>query len=349
MGQKELRIETKKISELKFAEYNPRKISKRELELLKDSLQEFGHVSPILWNEATGNIVGGNQRVLALKSLGYSEIICVVINIDAEKEKRLNLILNKASAKWDNPKLYDLLLGLENISVTGFNKNNVADFFQHAYNKYDKHYFGDTRERTYNKYRLNEYDETRTKGSYDFPRLNACHYIPETLISFNEVKSLQHIPPNCGVHFFIDDYQFERIWRSPYKYFERLKKFDCVITPDFSTYYDMPIAMKIWNLYRMRLIGQMMQDAGLVVIPHIRFINEHELESSLEGIEPCGVIADSTVGIVKSQKFRELFILGMNYAIEKLKPECVIVYGHPIDYEFTGTTIKYIKPRGFAK
>lgn len=53
---------------------------------------------------------------------------------------------------------------------------------------------------------------------------------------------------------FIDDYQFERIWNTPERYVNVLKQYDCVLTPDFSLYMDMPRAMKVWNIYRSRSI-----------------------------------------------------------------------------------------------
>lgn len=64
---------------------------------------------------------------------------------------------------------------------------------------------------------------------------------------------------NCGIHFYLDDYQFERLWVNPEKYIDILKEYECILSPDFSLYIDMPIDMKIWNIYRSRLIGQLYQ------------------------------------------------------------------------------------------
>ena len=62
---------------------------------------------------------------------------------------------------------------------------------------------------------------------------------------FNYVLSIDR--RDAGVHFFICDYQFEQVWNDPYPYIERLREFPCALTPDFSLYLDMPMAMKIWN------------------------------------------------------------------------------------------------------
>ncbi len=70
--------------------------------------------------------------------------------------------------------------------------------------------------------------------------------VPARLIPFNVAMRLNRVPANCGVHFYLDDYQFERVWNAPERYVEKLRKFSCVLTPDFSLYLDMPRAMKIW-------------------------------------------------------------------------------------------------------
>ena len=94
-----------KVSELKAAEYNPRKDLKpedEEYKKLKRSIEEFGYVEPVIWNKRTGNVVGGHQRLKVLKDLGYDQVDCVILDIDLQKEKALNLALNKISGEWDD-------------------------------------------------------------------------------------------------------------------------------------------------------------------------------------------------------------------------------------------------------
>ena len=66
------------------------------------------------------------------------------------------------------------------------------------------------------------------------------------LIAYSDTKQNDR-PENtsCGVHFFIDDYQFERLWRFPDRYIPLLQEYDCVLTPDFSIYVDMPLTRLI--------------------------------------------------------------------------------------------------------
>ena len=94
-------IETKKISELKPAPYNPRQSTAKQEEKLKASLSKFGLVEPIIFNKQTGYIVGGHFRVRELTKLGYEEIECVIVDLNEADEKELNIRLNANTGQWD--------------------------------------------------------------------------------------------------------------------------------------------------------------------------------------------------------------------------------------------------------
>ena len=105
------------IDQLKPAKYNPRKDLQPgdpAYEKIKRSLHDFGYVDPIVWNEVTGNIVGGHQRYKVLKAEGATEVDCVVVHIEKpEDEKALNIALNKATGDWEPIALADLLKDLQ--------------------------------------------------------------------------------------------------------------------------------------------------------------------------------------------------------------------------------------------
>lgn len=118
------------ISELNPAAYNPRvdlEPGMPEYEKLKASLKEFGFVDPPIFNQQTGNLVGGHQRVKVAKDLGYTRLHVSVVDMTIEKEKQLNIALNKISGKWDEEKLVELLTQFEpeEISLTGFDADEV--------------------------------------------------------------------------------------------------------------------------------------------------------------------------------------------------------------------------------
>ena len=101
-------IEKKNAADLLPAEYNPRKDLKPgdlEYEKLKRSIEQFGYVEPVIWNKATGRVVGGHQRLKVLMDMGITEVDCVVVDMPEDKEKALNIALNKISGEWDKDKL----------------------------------------------------------------------------------------------------------------------------------------------------------------------------------------------------------------------------------------------------
>mgnify|MGYP003138527736 CR=1 FL=1 len=100
-----MRIEKRKISELIRAEYNPRKISVVQLQELKDGIEEFGLVSPLVVNEYPERknvIVGGHQRLKLWEELGNTEVDCSIVNLPLDKEKKLNIKLNKNGGTFDD-------------------------------------------------------------------------------------------------------------------------------------------------------------------------------------------------------------------------------------------------------
>ena len=131
-----MQIEKKPIEELKAAPYNPRKNLKpgdKEYEKLKRSIEEFGYVEPVIWNKRTGMVVGGHQRLKVIKDLGYTEVDCVIVDLDEKKERALNVALNKISGEWDNEMLANLLKDLDksgyDITLTGFDMAEAQELF----------------------------------------------------------------------------------------------------------------------------------------------------------------------------------------------------------------------------
>lgn len=130
-------IEKKNTADLLPADYNPRKDLKpgdAEYEKLKRSIEQFGYVEPVIWNQTTGRVVGGHQRLKVLMDMGMTEVDCVVVAMDEEKEKALNIALNKISGDWDKDKLALLIADLQgadfDVSLTGFEPGEIDALFK---------------------------------------------------------------------------------------------------------------------------------------------------------------------------------------------------------------------------
>lgn len=148
-----MEIRTLKAAELKAAEYNPRRdLQPEDAEYIKlrRSMEEFGYVEPIIWNQRSGNVVGGHQRLKVLLEQGAEDIEVVVVDLDDKDEKILNVLLNKVKGRWDIGKLADLLQELDEagaMELTGFEDwelqsllmqyDHIKDLMEEDFSGYD--------------------------------------------------------------------------------------------------------------------------------------------------------------------------------------------------------------------
>ena len=127
-----MNIQKVRADRLNPATYNPRRDLKpgdKDYEKLKRSIEEFGFVEPVVWNRRTGFVVGGHQRLKVLLDMGETEIDCVVVDLEPEKEKALNLALNRIQGDWDEAKLAEVIAELDasafDVSFTGFDAEEI--------------------------------------------------------------------------------------------------------------------------------------------------------------------------------------------------------------------------------
>lgn len=131
-----MNVEKRPISQLTPAYYNPRRDLQpgdAEYEKIKNSIEAFGFVDPIIVNK-DGTIIGGHQRWKVMRDLGAAEIDCVVLDLDKEHEKGLNIALNKISGDWDDEKLSKLLAELDGdmLALTGFDREELDAMLDEA-------------------------------------------------------------------------------------------------------------------------------------------------------------------------------------------------------------------------
>lgn len=128
--ENKLKIEHVAISSLKKAEYNPRRLTEKQEETLTKSIQKYELLDPIIVNKFEGRenvIISGHQRVKVAQKLGYKEIPAVFVNLSPDKEKELNLLMNKAQGEWDLELLKQFDINL--LMDTGFDEVDLSNIW----------------------------------------------------------------------------------------------------------------------------------------------------------------------------------------------------------------------------
>lgn len=137
-----MKIEKMKLDDLNPSDYNPRldlQAGDAEYEKLRRSIETFGLVEPIVYNERTGRVIGGHQRLKVIKELGWKESDISIVDLHENDEKALNVALNKIEGDWDRAKLKDLLEELDNgaydLEITGFEMAEIEQLMTEFFNE----------------------------------------------------------------------------------------------------------------------------------------------------------------------------------------------------------------------
>ena len=327
-----MEIVYKDINELKPYKNNAKKHPQKQIDKIKKSIEEFGFNDPIGIDE-NNMIIEGNGRYEALKQMGIKKIPCIELkNMTEEQKKAYILVHNKLNMDtgFDVDILNDELLSIDTIDMSEFDLDiKLDDLFKE-----------NERHRTNDAYNLDLIDlDNSTNDFWQMPVINNDNFIPDDIIGFNYAKSSkQH---NVGIHFYLDDYQFERIWNKPEDYIDILKQYECIFSPDFSLYLDMPMPMKIWNIYRSRQIGRFYQSQGIKVIPTISWAEKETFEFAFKGIPKGSIVSISTIGVKRNKEALKIWQDGVSAMIEEIEPSTILVYGGKLDYDYGDIQVKY--------
>ena len=163
-------------------------------------------------------------------------------------------------------------------------------------------------------------------GQFDFPILYPEKYKPIKFIGFNYANQCRDYEGK-GVHFFLDDYQFERIWTKFERNINMLAKFDAVLTPDWSMFTDWPVIVQMWNHYRKHYVGAYLQMIGVTVYPTICWSDKNSMAWCFDGEPVGGCVAVSSVGTQMREDERKGFLYGYDAMLERLEPETILFNG----------------------
>lgn len=180
-------------------------------------------------------------------------------------------------------------------------------------------------------------------GQFDIPEIRPVYELSvKEWIGFNYANSFnEKKKQDTGVNFFLDDYQFERLWNAPNKYIRSLSKFNALASPDFSLYSDFPKAVQIFNHYRKHWLARYWQDMGMTVIPTISWSDEESFDWCFDGEPVGGIVMVSNCGCMKRQDTKEGFLKGYTEMLNRLQPKQVLFFAHTFD-EYPGP-VKYIR------
>ena len=171
-------------------------------------------------------------------------------------------------------------------------------------------------------------------GIFEIPVIKAPEIIalPKAMVPFS--KRDRVIPSHYAVCEYENDIEFADLLRDPNKYAREFRKYQAVISPDASLYWDAPFAAQVVNKYRNHAIGYYLQKKGVYVIPNVRWGDERTYTTCMFsqplaflGVEKHSIVSIGTYGVVKTALEKQHFKAGLKAMIEYLEPRIVLVYG----------------------
>lgn len=129
-----------------------------------------------------------------------------------------------------------------------------------------------------------------------------------------------------GVHFFIDDYKFESVYKNPEYSLGRLSQYSFLLTPDYSTYSDMNYWKQLESVSHSRWVGAYWQEQGQNVIPTISWSTPKSFDFCFEGVERNAIVA---IGMIGCKRSKQEFLLGYSEMLKRIEPSHIICFGTP--------------------
>lgn len=336
------RYESVKLDDIKPYADNAKIHPQRQIDRIRASIREFGFINPIIL-DSHYEIIAGHGRLEAARQEGMEAVPCLFVeDLEPDQIRAFRLIDNKLAEEsaWSVPELNKELADLTvafNMPAFGFNLPSLdliksdekgigavkTDEEGFEVEPVDYKWIMQDKVNNILNLGLAHYDGV---GHFDIPEILPVYEAGpvDDWIGFNYMLS-EPEPENKGLHFFVDDYQFERIWNAPQRYLEKLARFKVVLSPDFSPYGNMPFVMQAWNHYRKHWLAAYWQDSGVHVVPTIRASTDpRSFDFFLEGEPHGGIVCISSMWAhIAMEELQEEF----RRMMEGLEPVKVFVYG----------------------
>lgn len=188
--------------------------------------------------------------------------------------------------------------------------------------------------------KLNTFALYPSNNTWGIPDLPVADFVPSKLLAYSDKGATAHHDPSAAVHFFLDDYRFETMWTKPQRGLSRVMRVGAALTPDFSLWRDMPLALQLFQVYRARWVGLWMHQHGIRVIPTVGWSTPESYEFCFTGIPAGSVVAISTVG-VRGVEATALFRAGLQEMRWRLQPSTILVYGRSLGEDQLGWNVDF--------
>ena len=310
---------------------NPRKNDGEAVDAVISSIRDCEALDPIEIDE-NNLILSGHTRLKAMKKLGYKTADVVRYSgLTEEQKRKYRILANKTGefSSWDFSKLEKELEGLSFDFDFGF--DDVEELAEEQETQHENN----KSEERYDDANILQLEKAQYPGvgKFDIPEI-LPEDIPEVTewIGFNYMLTEKE-PEGKGVHCFVNDYQFERLWNNPDRYIEKLSRFACVASPDFSPYGDMPFCLQLFNHYRKHWVGRYLQENGVHVIPTIRASTDKRSKAFYLDGEPVGGSVIISSMYTSGEEERKIYRKEYDLMFDTLKPERVYIYGKQYGWE----------------
>ena len=173
----------------------------------------------------------------------------------------------------------------------------------------------------------------KSDNAYDFPDIplytSPVHC--EKWVDFDTYRTKRD-KPQCGLHFYQADYKFNSVWEYPQRYVNLFHSCKYVISPDFSLYYDFPVALQIYNKYRNHWLAAYYSVKGVSMIPNISVSTPYNYDWAFMGYPVRSVVAFSDLGCIRDKACRQIMFKAYDEMIKRLEPKQVLYFTRSIRF-----------------
>lgn len=189
---------------------------------------------------------------------------------------------------------------------------------------------------------------SNSAGQYNMPLIRKQNIDISKIefLSYVNTKKEDNENKNKTIHFFTYDWKFEKVYDNADDEIKKLSQYYCLLSPDFSIFTNMPLALQIESVFKNRWCGAYWQSKGLKVIPTVSWGDERSFDFCFDGIEEGSIVAVCTY---YRENCEEEFMLGYNEMLKRIKPSVIICYDEPFKSmignikEFLPTTYEWTK------